>query len=159
MPHLVSIVYSPAEGETEPPDHYQRVPVTQSALTVKGGLTGDRKGRHPDRQLNVMTREVLDTLAAEGYHTAPGQMGEQLVVSGLDLNALAPGDRVQLGAEAVIEVVKPRTGCDRFEAIQKLTRQQAAGRLGQMCRVVVGGPLAVGDEVRVLVAEPGGTPV
>ena len=40
MPHLVSIVYSPADGETEPPDHYQRVPVTHSALTVKGGLTG-----------------------------------------------------------------------------------------------------------------------
>ncbi len=159
MPTLTSIVYSPAEGNTEPPDHYQRVPLTQATLTVAGGLTGDRKGRHPDRQLNVMTAEVLATLRAEGYHTGPGQMGEQLVVSGLDMNALAAGDRVQLGAEAVIEVVKPRTGCDRFEAIQKLTRKQAAGRMGMMCRVVVGGALAVGDPVRVVVGEPSGTPV
>ncbi|MCC7360776.1 MAG: MOSC domain-containing protein [Anaerolineales bacterium] len=159
IPHLVSIAYSPAAGDTQPPDHYQRVPVTHAALTVAGGLAGDRKGRHPDRQLNVMTREVLDALAAEGYHTAPGQMGEQLVVSGLNLNALAPGDRVQLGPQAIIEIIKPRTGCDRFEAIQKLTRRQAAGRMGQMCRVIVGGPLAVGDDVRVLVAEPGGAPV
>lgn len=157
MPTLSSIVYSPAEGETEPPDHYQRVPLTQATLTVKRGIAGDRKGSHPDRQLNVMTAEVLATLAAEGYQTGPGQMGEQLVVSGLDMNTLAAGDRVQLGAEAVIEVVKPRTGCDRFEAIQKLTRQQAAGRLGQMCRVVVGGAIAVGDPVTVIVAEPAGS--
>lgn len=159
MPTLSSIVYSPATENPEPADHYQRVALTQATLTVKRGLTGDRKGGHPDRQLNVMTAEVLAGLAAEGYQTAPGQMGEQLVVSGLDLNALAAGDRVQLGAEAVIEVVKPRTGCDRFEAIQKLTRQQAAGRMGQMCRVVVGGAIAVGDPVRVVVAEPAGNPV
>lgn len=159
MPTLSSIVYSPASGETEPLDHYQRVPLAQATLTVKRGIEGDRKGSHPDRQLNVMTAEVLAGLRAEGYQTGPGQMGEQLVISGLDLNALAPGDRVQLGAEAVIEVVKPRTGCDRFEAIQKLTRQPAAGRMGQMCRVVVGGAIAVGDPVRVVAGEPAGNPV
>jgi MOSC domain-containing protein YiiM len=158
MPTLVSIVYSPATDTPEPPDHYQRVPLAQSTLTVKGGLTGDRKGRHPDRQLNVMSAEVLAALQAEGYHTAPGQMGEQLVISGLDMNTLAAGDRLQLGAEAVIEVVKPRTGCDRFEAIQHLSRKQAAGRLGQMCRVISAGAIAVGDPVRVIVAEPTGSP-
>ncbi len=159
MPTLSSIVYSPATDTPEPADHYQRVPVAQATLAVIGGLQGDRKGRQPDRQLNVMCAEVLATLAAEGYQTGPGQMGEQLVLSGLDVNQLAAGDRVQLGAEAVIEVVKPRTGCARFEAIQGLTRAQAAGRMGQMCRVVVGGVIAVGDPVRVLAAEPAGAPV
>jgi MOSC domain-containing protein YiiM len=159
MPTLTSIVYSPKTDTPEPPDHYQRVPVAQAVLGVKGGLQGDRKGRQPDRQLNVMTAEVLAGLAAEGFQTGPGQMGEQLVISGLDVNQLAGGDRLQIGAAAVIEVVKPRTGCARFEAIQGLSRQQAAGRMGQMCRVVADGPIAVGDAVRLVVAEPSGTPV
>ena len=159
MPTLASIVYSPQTDTPEPPDRYQRVPLTEAVLGVKGGIQGDRKGRQPDRQLNVMTAEVLAGLAAQGFKTAPGEMGEQLVISGLDVNALAGGDRLQIGAEAVIEVVKPRTGCARFESIQGLKREQAAGRMGQMCRVVVGGPIAVGDPVRVIVAEPSGVPV
>jgi len=159
MPTLASIVYSPDDGTPEPPDHYQRVPLTQATLAVHGGLQGDRKGRHPDRQLNVMTAEVLAALQAQGFQAGPGQMGEQLILSGLDINQLAAGDQVQLGAAAVIEVVKPRTGCDRFEAIQGLSRQLAAGRLGLICRVVVGGVIAVGDPVRVVAAEPAGAPV
>jgi len=46
-----------------------------------------------------------------------------------------------------------RHGCERFEAIQGRPREQAAGRLGVMARVVVGGPIRVGDPV-ALVAEP-----
>jgi len=64
VPTLKSIVYSPDDGTPDPADHYFRVPLAQAALTVEGGIHGDRKGRHPDRQLNVMGTPALAELAA-----------------------------------------------------------------------------------------------
>ena len=153
MAVITSIVYSPDDGTpVQPETHYHRVPVGEIALIADYGIDGDRKGGNPGRNLNVMTQEIKQALAAEGYQVAPGEMGEQITVSELDLAALDPGTRVRLG-DAVIEVIKPRTGCDRFEAIQGLSRMQAQGRMGAMARVITGGLIRVGDPV-ALVSEP-----
>jgi MOSC domain-containing protein YiiM len=148
MPSLQSITYSPDDGSPDPADHYFRVTLTEAWLTVTGGIRGDRKGRHPDRQLNVMSAETLATLATQGYATGPGQMGEQLVLDGLDVDGLAPGDQIRIGSAAVIELVKARTGCDRFEHIQGQPRTGA--RLGYMARVATAGDIRVGDPVQVV---------
>ncbi len=153
MPHLASIVYCPAEDYVETPDHYLRVPVSTAELVAGHGIRGDRKGSQPERGLNVMSAEILADLAREGFQTGPGQMGEQLVLAGLDFSTLAEGARLRLGeaaSTAVIEFVKNRTGCDRFEHIQGRSRESVAGRLGFMARVVAGGRIQVGDAVSVL---------
>jgi MOSC domain-containing protein YiiM len=79
-------------------------------------------------------------------------MGEQLILEGLaqDLNTLPAGTQLQIGTEAVVELVKPRTGCDRFEAIQGLSPSLIQLRMGMMARVLRGGSIAVGDEVKIL---------
>jgi MOSC domain-containing protein YiiM len=153
MPAIVSITYSPTHLPAEPEDHYQRVPLTQAALVIGHGIEGDRKGSSPKRQLNIMSAEELASLAPAGFNLTPGQMGEQIVVSGLALGALKPGDQFQLGPSAVIEVHSHRTGCERFEHIQGHSPKEAAGRLGVMAAVVTAGPIAVGDEVRLLTPE------
>jgi MOSC domain-containing protein YiiM len=147
MGTITSIVYRPEE--LHPKDHFSRVPLQTANLIEGSGIEGDRKGKNPSRQLNIMSRETLDELAAEGFQTAPGQMGEQIVVSGLDVNTLPAGTQIQLG-EAIIEVYKPRTGCERFEAIQGLPPSQAANRLGVIAGVIKSGTINVGDSVVVL---------
>jgi MOSC domain-containing protein YiiM len=153
MPAIVSIAYSPIHLPAEPADYYQRVPLTEAALVVGSGIQGDRKGGNPNRQLNVMSSDELAPLAASGFNITPGQMGEQIVLSGVDLAALEPGARLQLGATAVIEVASHRNGCERFEHIQGHSPKEAAGRLGIMAKVVAAGPIAVGDPVSILAAE------
>lgn len=153
MSEIYSIVYTPANVERSPEDFYARVSLQETRLSVKNGIEGDLKGKHPDRQLNVMTYETLQQLAAEGFQTAPGQMGEQIILKGLDMNALNAGDQVQLGDEARIEVIKPRTGCERFEHIQGKSPSLVQGRMGQMVKVVAGGVIRVGDTVKVLQRE------
>lgn len=148
MAHVVSIVYRPKDSK-RPQDHYARVPIERAQLVANFGIKGDRKGGPGDRQLNVMHAEQLAELGTEGFKVGPGEMGEQIVVAGLDPTALAAGARVKL-ADAVIEVVEPRTGCARFEMIQGKPRGDAAGRLGVIARVIEGGELAVGDAVEVL---------
>src|SRR5713226_1386062 len=113
MPHLASIVYSPAHVNEQPADHYLRVPVSTAELVAGHGIDGDRKGSNPDRGLNVMSAEILAGLAREGFKTGPGQMGEQIAIAGLDFSALSEGVRMQVGDVATIEVIKNRTGCDR----------------------------------------------
>jgi MOSC domain-containing protein YiiM len=147
MGHVVSIAYTPRAVERRPTDHYARVPVDRVTLVEQRGIAGDLKGSGGSRQINVMRAETLAELAAEGRKTGPGEMGEQLVIAGLDPAAFTEGTRLQLGASAVIEVSIPRTGCTRFEYIQGTAKQSVAGRLGVLARVVVGGDVAVGDEV------------
>jgi MOSC domain-containing protein YiiM len=152
MPHVVSICYKPAAVEQRPADHFARVVVAEAVLVEGHGIDGDAKGgrdRHGTnkRQLNVMTAETLAQLRAEGFKAAPGELGEQIVVAGLDEAALVPGARLALGESAVIEVTLPRTGCDRFAHIQGKPKETAKGRLGVMARVVTGGVVRARDAV------------
>lgn len=145
-----SLVYTPKDvAVRKPDDHFARVPVERAELTERKGIAGDAKNSTGDRQLNVMLAEVMAELAAEGFKAGPGELGEQVVLSGIDRAAMTAGARVRVGG-AVIEVVMPRTGCARFEMIQGKPRAAAAGRLGVMARVVEGGPVAVGDVAEVL---------
>jgi MOSC domain-containing protein YiiM len=100
-----------------------------------------------------MCYETLQGLGGEGFRVAPGEMGEQIVLSGIDLVDLAPGSRVQFGESAEIEIVEPRNGCDRFEHIQGKAPALAKRRLGVIARVVTSGAIRVGDAVKVVESE------
>jgi MOSC domain-containing protein YiiM len=149
MSELVSIVYKPKDAAASA-EGYLRVSLQQAQLIAGYGTEGDAKGGHPGRHLNIMSAESLRTLAGEGFHTAPGQLGEQLVIAGLAVDSLPGGTRVQIGESACVEIVEPRTGCGRFEQHQGKLRQEAAGRLGVMAQVLVSGLVRVGDPVRLL---------
>ena len=149
MTQIASIVYRPI-GQPNPKDDYLRLDLDDANLIAGYGIEGDAKGGHPDRQLNVMSYEMLTILRGQGFYTEPGQMGEQIVIHQLDVDALPDGAKVQLGNEAIIEIVKPRTGCDKFETVQKKSRDLVQGQMGKIAKVIVGGKIHVGDPVRVL---------
>ena len=153
MASIYSIVYKPAPPVNEDRSgDYLRAPLRQATLVAGQGIQGDHKGgHHPDRQLNLLSQEWLEAVAQKGYKSAPGQFGEQMIISGLAVETLAPGARLQLGDQATIEVVNARTGCARFEAAQGKT-VLGLGALGVMARVITGGEVRVGDTVKVLEA-------
>ena len=149
MASIYSLVYRPEQAH--PAEHYLRVPLDTARLLVGHGIEGDQNGNgNSNRQLNVMSYETMQELGGEGFKVQPGELGEQIILRGLDVNVLETGARIQLGDSAVIEIIKPRTGCDRFEAIQGKPRTDAANRLGMMARVVTAGEVRVGDTVRAL---------
>ena len=150
--HIYSIVIQPEGleyGETV--ERYLRFPIQAGYLIANHGLQGDQKaGHHPNRQLNLLSYEWLEGLRPKGYRTGPGDFGEQIILQGLPLESLQPGDRLQLGAEACIEITKPRTGCSRLEAAQGQRLEGLGGPVGQLARVITGGEIRVGDPVRLL---------
>jgi molybdopterin adenylyltransferase len=154
MISVTSIVYKPEGTTSDQQDYYLRIPLNSANLVAGYGIEGDRKGGNPKRNLNIMSFETLEALCKEGFNTQPGQMGEQIVIQGLDVGNLSKGDRLQFGDHACIEVVSHRTGCQRFEYIQGKSPQQATGRMGIMAKVVSGGMIAVGDPVKLLQPAP-----
>lgn len=148
MGELVSIVYKPHDA-TPTPEGYTRLPLQSAHLLADCGIDGDTKGGG-FRHLNIMSAETVASLSHEGFHAAPGQLGEQLIVAGLPIDLLPAGTLLQIGATAQVEVVEPRTGCSRFEQHQGRLRQDAAQRLGVMARVLTDGAIEVGAEVRVV---------
>jgi MOSC domain-containing protein YiiM len=147
---VVSIAFTPAGIDARPADRYARVAVEQATLVADHGIKGDRKARSGRRQLNIMHGEVVKNLGTEGYRTAPGELGEQLVIEGLPADAFSGGARIQIGDDAIIELTIIREPCDRFEHIQRKSIQDATGRIGYMARVVCGGEIAVGSSVRLV---------
>ena len=125
MSELVSIVYKPKDAVASG-EGYARVPLQQAQLVEGYGIEADAKGGSGGRQLNIMAAEAMKSLAREGFHAAPGQLGEQLTIAGLDIDSLPVGARVQIGEDACVEVVEPRTGCGKFEQYQGKSRQDAA---------------------------------
>lgn len=148
MSHLINIMYKPQNAQPTA-GGYTRIPLQTAQLIAGHGIEGDTKGGGATRHLNIMSVEIQNALAQEGFQTQPGQLGEQLIIEGLDVNTLTAGTRLQIGEQALVEIVEPRTGCAIFERHQNKQRQEASGRLGMIAKVITGGAIALGDTVYV----------
>jgi MOSC domain-containing protein YiiM len=153
MSQIISIAYQPLGCRyTNRLGDYIRVPVDAATLLADHGIDGDQKAGHSKtRQVNLLSAEWLAARAAEGYRAEPGHFGEQLIVDGLAVETLSPGTLLAVGPQAILSITKGRTGCDRLEAAQGKSIA-GLGPIGALARVVVGGPIRVGDAVRVLEA-------
>jgi MOSC domain-containing protein YiiM len=153
MAHILSIVYQPLDREYgESLKDYIRVPIQTARLIENHGIEGDQKaGHNPVRQLNLLSHEWLQSIQPKGYRTEPGQFGEQVILEGLAIDSLVPGTRLQLGNEAIIEITKTRTGCERLELAQDKSIE-GIGPIGVLAKIIVGGMINVGDSIVVLEA-------
>jgi MOSC domain-containing protein YiiM/GNAT superfamily N-acetyltransferase len=134
-------------------------PVDAARVTVLG-LDGDRQNDvtvhgGPHRAVCLLGIEAIRRVAAEGHPIAPGTTGENLTVEGFDVSALAPGTRLAVGADVVLEIAAPAAPC---ETIRESFRDGRFSRLGanrhpddsrMYARVLVEGEVRPGDPVRV----------
>ena len=132
--------------------------------TVKHRSRVARDPTRPNlRQVHLIHAELLDELRAAGFDLAPGDIGENVTTRGIDLLTLPTGTRLQLGADAVVEVSGLRNPCvqlDRFRPglMAAVLDHDAEGRLirkaGVMAIVVAGGELRPGDPIRATLPPP-----
>lgn len=108
------------------------------------------------RQVHLVHAELLDELRGKGFDIRPGDLGENVLTSGIDLLGLPRGAMLHLGASAVVEVTGLRNPCHQLDDFQKgLTQavldRDADGRLirkaGIMGIVRAGGEIRTGDRV------------
>ena len=116
------------------------------------------------RQVHLIHGELFTELAAKGFTVAPGQLGENVTTSGVNLLALPVGTQLQLGPSAIVELTGLRNPCAQLDHFQSglmsaLLDRAHDGRLvrkaGVMGVAVAGGTVRPGHTINVkLPAEP-----
>jgi hypothetical protein len=110
------------------------------------------------RQVHLLSVELLARFADLGFVVQPGDLGENVLTSGIDLHALPTGARLHLGAAAVLELTGQRNPCKQMDDLQHglrkaaLERDDAGGlirRVGVLAVVVGSGQVRGGDPARV----------
>jgi len=108
-------------------------------------------------QVHLIHEELFAELA-DRFTVLPGELGENVTTSGVDLLALPLGTRIHLGADAVVELTGLRSPCSKINKYQgglmkALVEKDDDGcivrKSGVMGIVIAGGVVAPGDALRV----------
>jgi len=124
-----------------------RAPLTRVAevqAVADEGLDGDRH-RRPGTRRSVLLMPLEDL---DAFGLSPGDVREQIVVRGVDLNGLPEGARLRIG-EVRLEVGLPCAPCERMNELRAGVREALAGRRGRFVRVLDSGRIAAGQAVEV----------
>ena len=110
-------------------------------------------------QVHLIHAELFDELREKGFELSPGEIGENVTTSGLDLLSLPTGTRLRLGATAIVEVTGLRNPCVQMDRLKKglmaaTLEKDADGKLirkaGIMSIVIADGTVTPGDAVDVV---------
>lgn len=152
---------------------FTKLSVMQITLVEGLGVAGDahfgatvqhrsRVARDPTlpnlRQVHLLHAELFDEVRAAGFSVRPGDLGENITTSGIDLLGLSEGALLKIGPHAVVQITGLRNPCSQIDAFQKglmaaTLGRDADGRLlrkaGVMGVVLRGGDVAAGDTIAV----------
>jgi hypothetical protein len=110
------------------------------------------------RQVHLIHAELFVELAAQGFDVAPGDLGENITTSGVDLLGLPTGALVRIGSTALLAVTGLRNPCTQIEAFRSgllaaVAHKQPDGRIvrksGVMAVVLQDGTIRPGDAIAV----------
>ena len=144
---IEAVIQKPAVGV--------HVRVTRAVAEAGLGLVGDHRqkdwwkgARIPEREITMVSAEVLSVFGA-----ALETPGDNLVVSGVDLRGIRPGQMVRVGSEVVLRrAVKDHRPCHLFaRRISPEAREAVSqgGFRGALFAVLKGGAIQVGDTVHI----------
>ena len=131
-----------------------KLPVPEARVTVNG-VAGDRQRNTKfhgglKRAVCLYSEELYQWLSdSHGINVAAGQFGENFTTRGLDLGALKPGDRLQVG-ESIIEITAVRVPCNQLRKWDADLPELIVGRSGWVARVIEEGVVHPGDAIQVL---------
>ncbi len=157
--------------------HFSKQPAFEIRLLTGLGVAGDahmgetvkhrsRVAKDPTqpnlRQVHLIQTELFDELNTRGFTVQPGDMGENIATRGIDLLSLPEATRLEIGAEAIIEITGLRNPCVQIDRFQKGLMQAVLDRdtdgnlirkAGVMAVVICGGDVRVDDPIRVQLPE------
>ena len=125
--------------------------LTSVRVSPEFGVEGDRNGGKLKRQVSLLEAEDWAAAMDEVGASLPWwERRANLLVEGFDLPQ-RDGARLRIGKDVVLEVTVEIDPCDRMEELQPGLRQALAPdwRGGAGARVISGGTVSVGDQIRI----------
>ncbi len=143
---IVSIAISKKKGTP-------KVQVDRAELRKNHGLLGDAHAGTWHRQVSFLAQEQIQAASRSGQEVTFGDFAENIATTGIDWKRLPVGTRVELGAEARLEITQIGKTCHKKCAIFYRAGDCIMPREGVFARVLTGGDIRVGDPIVLLPPE------
>ncbi|HEX7467559.1 MAG TPA: MOSC domain-containing protein, partial [Methanobacterium sp.] len=123
----------------------------QGILIENFGLLGDANAdKEAQRQLSLLAIESIQKMRNLGLKVNPGDFAENITTEGIVLKDLNIGTKISIGKSSILEVTQIGKECYSPCEIGKSVGDCIMPTEGIFCRVLEGGKIRVGDELRVV---------
>jgi MOSC domain-containing protein YiiM len=158
-PHVQQINVKPdIQGEVGLP----KMPINTANVTFSG-IDGDynrfrkkKKDNDPDMAIMIISTDILFELNQEGWPVQPGDLGENLTLSGMDYGSIEPGQQYKIG-DVTLEISFICDPCSNLYALPYVGEDRGPefiktlmNRRGWYARVLTPGIMKPGDGVALL---------
>lgn len=143
MARIVSINKSDRKGTV-------KNPCDNGILDENKGLRGDAHADGSHRQLSLLALESYDEMKALGADKLPlGVFAENITTEGIELHTLPIGTKLKIGS-CEVEVTQIGKECHKGCEIYKKVGKCVMPTQGIFARILKGGEIRIGDEVKIL---------
>ena len=158
-PHVQQINVKPdIQGEVGLP----KMPINTANVTFSG-IDGDynrfrkkKKDNDPDMAIMIISTDILFELNQEGWPVQPGDLGENVTLSGMDYGSIEPGQQYKIG-DVTLEISFICDPCSNLYALPYVGEDHGMefiktlmNRRGWYARVLTPGIMKPGDGVALL---------
>ena len=145
MGTVIAVCASPSKGT-------QKTNVNEAVFIEDYGIEGDAHAGKWHRQVSLLSYDKIQAFRETGAEVEDGAFGENLVVEGIDFRTLPVGTRLICG-DVVLEMTQIGKECHHGCAIFQKMGECIMPREGVFAKVVRGGIIRSGDEMKVAAHE------
>lgn len=127
----------------------QKKNIDEANFITDYGIENDAHAGNWHRQVSLLSFEKIDAFNARGAQVEDGAFGENLVVEGFDLRELPVGTRLQCNS-ALLEITQIGKECHNHCQIYEKMGECIMPKEGVFARVIQGGIIKIGDEMRIV---------
>jgi MOSC domain-containing protein YiiM len=121
----------------------------ESARIIKDlGLERDAHAGDWHRQVSLLPFESFRKLEHALLKVKPGDFAENITTLGIDLSAVEVGGSLRIGKSIVLEVTQIGKECHNACSIREITGDCIMPKEGIFAKVIEGGLIRTGDEIR-----------
>jgi len=129
----------------------QKTEIQEAVLRENHGIEGEIRSGPGMRQLSFLASESKDQIRDKNQvGLCVKRFAENITTEGVSLSTLPLGTKLQIGEEAVIEMTQIGKKCHSECEAKHLADDCVMTREGIFGRVIKGGKIFTGDEIKVL---------
>ena len=132
-----------------------RKKTTDQVQVIQGhGIEGDAHAGNWHRQISLLSAESIDASRKTGLDVDFGDYAENIATTGVDWKTLPLGTQVNIGDAVLLEITQIGKECTRKCAVFYQAGDCIMPREGIFARVLKGGSIRCGDEIRLDIPDP-----
>jgi MOSC domain-containing protein YiiM len=141
---IISINISPKKG-------MRKKAVDSAVLKDNFGIENDAHASEKwHRQVSLLAVESIKKMLDKGLKVGPGDFAENITTEGINLPALPVGTKMTIGKDIELEVSQIGKLCHARCAIYEQAGDCVMPREGIFVKVIRGGAIKTGDEIKVV---------